>query len=754
MKFGACCALLLLALAVSSNAAELKRHYAFDDGNFFADSGADGEDISIFGAFHDFSNPSSHGGCKTGHGGCLVIDQTRNGSGLWPSMDVDPTLGTCTSNNCFGCCKDHASIAINEHYSNGFSICYWMKSFDVLSGWENLMSIYDPNAQATTQRTSWPYGNVFRVYDNSGYFEMFSTGLDISGLGSRPQNTRGQWEHQCWIFEADGDVCLYHDGQAVWCDTSANQVVTSGKKVTFGWMAPEAGTGGNYLFDDVKIYDGPLNSGEIASLMAEDDASRPSAEDPNVCNAADIESCQDYSSCSKSAGNVTCSCWNGFDTINSECVNVKECEIDSKVAMCHSLAYCDDTIGSYECTCPEGFLGDGFACTSDSWGVRAVCEFPNASLVDIEALKLGYARAVTGDYFQDGDYDIFQNSSIVETAHVEAHATGTLLTINALFYTEAEASTAINQQMDQNFTWSSLQGCTLIDGPDVYRWTGKSTNGPIEVGPSGVTIDSVSFRPACLGSGCWVVDVTYTTGTDDFNAFYLPFAVGSDQLSYDFDYTGKDATWTTQSPADTFFPNTHPCTSADYDAADGLLAQVSSCCLDQFLAMYRPISSFETAVSGKTGGNCGVGARDRALNSSAGDVYQFALKELPGDTNAPEGVYVSGTFKNMTSYGEPRGVVDPYVGIYKARFYLDEVELRTLAGQLRGTVGVEHTVDTFLGLINLSPTGTSVLDTFATQAALHLEKTSFFLGVNTWRQRLHLPPLRQHAPCIDLQAGQ
>eukprot|EP00961_Rhodomonas_salina_P008175 111112-Rhodomonas_salina.1 len=120
--------------------------------------------------------------------------------------------------------------------------------------------------------------------------------------------------------------------------------------------------------------------------------------------------------------------------------------------MCHSLAYCDDTIGSYECTCPEGFLGDGFACTSDSWGVRAVCEFPNASLVDIEALKLGYARAVTGDYFQDGDYDIFQNSSIVETAHVEAHATGTLLTINALFYTEAEASTAINQQMDQNFT--------------------------------------------------------------------------------------------------------------------------------------------------------------------------------------------------------------------------------------------------------------------------------------------------------------
>eukprot|EP00961_Rhodomonas_salina_P297346 3937147-Rhodomonas_salina.1 len=72
---------------------------------------------------------------------------------------------------------------------------------------------------------------------------------------------------------------------------------------------------------------------------------------------------------------------------------------------------------------------------------------------------------------------------------------------------------------------------------------GRSSSDPYEVRPSGFTVESVRFNPSCLQSGCWVVEVVYTIGTDDFNAFYLPEAVGSDQLSYDFDYSGTDATW-------------------------------------------------------------------------------------------------------------------------------------------------------------------------------------------------------------------
>eukprot|EP00961_Rhodomonas_salina_P195075 2633713-Rhodomonas_salina.3 len=73
---------------------------------------------------------------------------------------------------------------------------------------------------------------------------------------------------------------------------------------------------------------------------------------------------------------------------------------------------------------------------------------------------------------------------------------------------------------------------------------------------------------------------------------------------------------------------------------------------------------------------------------------------------------------------------------FEFTIHLDEVELRSKAGKLRGTVGVEHTIDTYLGLANFRTTGLAVLDTFATQTNIHLEKTSFFSvsthGVNEY----------------------
>eukprot|EP00961_Rhodomonas_salina_P044811 601704-Rhodomonas_salina.1 len=80
--------------------------------------------------------------------------------------------------------------------------------------------------------------------------------------------------------------------------------------------------------------------------------------------------------------------------------------------------------------------------------------------------------------------------------------------------------------------------------------------------------------------------------------------------------------------------------------------------------------------------------------------------------------------------------LDPFFGQYGFEIHLDEVELRSFAGKLEGTIGVEHTVDTFIGLANFRTTGLVTLDTFATQAALHLEKTNFFSvsthGVNEY----------------------
>eukprot|EP00961_Rhodomonas_salina_P296368 3936287-Rhodomonas_salina.1 len=73
-----------------------------------------------------------------------------------------------------------------------------------------------------------------------------------------------------------------------------------------------------------------------------------------------------------------------------------------------------------------------------------------------------------------------------------------------------------------------------------------------------MTVQTVYFEPSCAQSGCWVVNILFTIGEDNFNTFFLPRAIGDDALSYDFDYDVTDATWG-QSPADTFQPANFPC---------------------------------------------------------------------------------------------------------------------------------------------------------------------------------------------------
>ena len=41
--------------------------------------------------------------------------------------------------------------------------------------------------------------------------------------------------------------------------------------------------------------------------------------------------------------------------------DINECELE--IHTCHSEANCTDTDGSFNCTCREGFEGDGFNCT-------------------------------------------------------------------------------------------------------------------------------------------------------------------------------------------------------------------------------------------------------------------------------------------------------------------------------------------------------------------------------------------------------
>jgi len=53
-------------------------------------------------------------------------------------------------------------------------------------------------------------------------------------------------------------------------------------------------------------------------------------------------------------------------------VDINECEV--KVDNCHENATCNNTFGSFECTCIAGFEGDGVDCTSKIAGKGCLCK--------------------------------------------------------------------------------------------------------------------------------------------------------------------------------------------------------------------------------------------------------------------------------------------------------------------------------------------------------------------------------------------
>eukprot|EP00286_Rhodomonas_abbreviata_P019716 CAMPEP_0181309238 /NCGR_PEP_ID=MMETSP1101-20121128/11908_1 /TAXON_ID=46948 /ORGANISM="Rhodomonas abbreviata, Strain Caron Lab Isolate" /LENGTH=1439 /DNA_ID=CAMNT_0023415711 /DNA_START=17 /DNA_END=4336 /DNA_ORIENTATION=+ len=487
-----------------------------------------------------------------------------------------------------------------------------------------------------------------------------------------------------------------------------------------------------------------------------------------ACTSSDASQCSSFAGCYKnsSTAEVICTCRKGYEGDGATCSDIDECAIESMSDLCATNTFCENSDGSFACVCQPGYVGDPYAeCVGDAWGIRTVFDMTGVvgrralSETDRAVMRHQYAILVMGP-----SADILPNSSIVTgmptsfgnyhygTSLMEVLETdsGSEFTFIALFESKPDAEQAKAYLDQQSASYWVLMGAqrTILNGPKVYRWS----NDPLQINPTGLSVDRVYFETSCLNTGCWKVDVTYTAGIDNFMVFYLPKTDGDDTLSYDQPYDEVDGDWTI-SPEDTFEPAKHPCTSSDYEALtdpSATPASVTACCIPAFLDMYRPVQTFPDAISSSLNtalGVCGTGSRARgvtrstlpviASNSQTVDesngIFQRpiapAIANVSGELFQSEqnGVFVQGTFSGMTvSNIYHTETSDMYIGIYKATLELDEVELRTMAGILKGTVGVEHTVDTFIGLAEFSPTGTYVIDPFVRQVNLHLEKTSFF----------------------------
>eukprot|EP00287_Rhodomonas_sp_CCMP768_P025242 CAMPEP_0202852928 /NCGR_PEP_ID=MMETSP1389-20130828/90220_1 /ASSEMBLY_ACC=CAM_ASM_000865 /TAXON_ID=302021 /ORGANISM="Rhodomonas sp., Strain CCMP768" /LENGTH=604 /DNA_ID=CAMNT_0049531463 /DNA_START=38 /DNA_END=1850 /DNA_ORIENTATION=- len=377
---------------------------------------------------------------------------------------------------------------------------------------------------------------------------------------------------------------------------------------------------------------------------------------------------------------------------------------------CDVNAYC---VADNTCECAPGYRdvsgGNGTDCDGTGFAVRYIKSgsFNNTDQSHADSIAIHCVTGALAVHLETADTPDGLNN------------TGTYTAVNCIYADQPAADAALT---------------SYLEAPKgVYRWVLGTTSAPIQVPPTGLTLDTVTFSTSCAQSGCWVLTGTLTTGHNvhentAFNTFYLPSTNTSDALSYDYDYVTGGSSGDDTVPVEwTFSPVNHPCTSAGFDSSDGNTQKVRTCCISSsivgetnggFLANYRTTVAFE--AWGDTLTDCS--------GTEVGEILSSTNK-APAD---PLTFLESGKFVGMPNSPGVTALelMDPFFGQFDFTIQLDEVELRTMAGQLRGTVGVEHTIDTFLGLTNFRITGIEALDPFSTQVAIHLEKTSFFHGLD------------------------
>ncbi|XP_068741700.1 microfibril-associated glycoprotein 4-like [Montipora capricornis] len=82
-------------------------------------------------------------------------------------------------------------------------------------------------------------------------------------------------------------------------------------------------------------------------------------EDVDECTAS-LPVCHVNAICNNTIGSYRCSCKPGYAGDGKTCRDVDECT--ASLPVCHVNAICNNTIGSYRCSCKPGYAGDGKTC--------------------------------------------------------------------------------------------------------------------------------------------------------------------------------------------------------------------------------------------------------------------------------------------------------------------------------------------------------------------------------------------------------
>ena len=77
-------------------------------------------------------------------------------------------------------------------------------------------------------------------------------------------------------------------------------------------------------------------------------------------NERDDSPCSSNGSCTNSVGSFACSCNDGFEENGFGCAGIDEFATD--IDNCNDNATCENEIGRFTCRCNDGYSGDGVNC--------------------------------------------------------------------------------------------------------------------------------------------------------------------------------------------------------------------------------------------------------------------------------------------------------------------------------------------------------------------------------------------------------
>ncbi|KAK0417494.1 hypothetical protein QR680_013044 [Steinernema hermaphroditum] len=129
---------------------------------------------------------------------------------------------------------------------------------------------------------------------------------------------------------------------------------------------------------------------------------RGRCEDVNEC-ALKLDDCHPTTRCHNYVGGYGCFCAVGYrKTVHGVCEVIDECA-ERNGTLCGPNAFCTNLEGSYSCQCDEGFVGDGYVCTSlekrhctqEEWvrsdcGRNHVCLVDGRGAIDCDTCKPGF----------------------------------------------------------------------------------------------------------------------------------------------------------------------------------------------------------------------------------------------------------------------------------------------------------------------------------------------------------------------------